>query len=316
MVAQNKYIIALDVGGTFIKSVILNHSNDMLYHTLEVFPAKAKESKEGIINHFIFIIKKQLMKLKMSHAKLIGIGFAFPGPFDYENGISYIMGIDKFDNLYGVNLRKELLKGMKQESSISTKIDNDFRIAFDNDANLFALGEHNNGKGKRYNRAVYLAIGTGAGSAFMEQGDFVKKGNRVPKDGWIYMDPFGDSIVDDYISKRGILQLAQEMNVEIIDNEVKTLADMAINNHEKAREIFEKFGRNIGMALNKYIKRFEPEVIVFGGQISKSIELFESGIYRSLEKKDTVIEVSEDTSHSIFIGIGTLIDNQDSQSYS
>ena len=33
------------------------------------------------------------------------IGLAMPGPFDYPNGISMIRGLDKYESLYGLNIR-------------------------------------------------------------------------------------------------------------------------------------------------------------------------------------------------------------------
>lgn len=309
MDVQKKYIIALDVGGSYIKSVVLNEFCEILSDTLEIFPSKAKESKENILNHLVSIIRKQFKKVGLTNVKLKGIGFAFPGPFDYEKGISYIKGIDKFDHLYGVNLREEIVNRINKDKLILSKIDDEFVIAFDNDANLFALGEYISGKGKHHQKAIFLTIGTGAGSAFIEQGELIKSGNSVPKNGWIYLDPFGDSIVDDYISKRGVLKLAEEMKVEVIDNDVKTLVEMANDNNAKAREVFAQLGQNIGKALNPYVKSFNPEAIILGGQISKSIDLFKDSIYQSLARKDIVVEVSKDTSISTFVGIGMLIGN-------
>lgn len=305
---QDMYTIALDVGGSYIKTTILNESDEIVPGSLSMFPAKARESKEELINHLCLIIKKQLKQVKSDDFKLLGVGMAFPGPFDYENGISYVQGIDKFDHLYGVNIRKELLKCIEKDEFISLKIDERFLIVFDNDANLFALGEQKAGEGKSFDKSIYLTLGTGAGSAFMDKGRLVKSGKNVPENGWIYKDPFGSSIVDDYISKRGILKLARQSGVMIADNEVKTLAAMAKDNHQNAQEVFYMFGENIGKALHPYVKSFSPQAIILGGQISKSIDLFIDGIYKTLGGKEIIIKCSNDTSVSTFVGIGSLIE--------
>lgn len=303
-----KCIIALDVGGSYIKSVVLNELCEIIHGTLEVFPSKAKESKEIILKHLMSIIKNQFKKVDAEHVKLKGIGFAFPGPFDYENGVSYIKGVDKFDHLFGVNLREELTKLLDDDKLLHSKKDDGFVIAFDNDANLYAIGEYNSGKGKNYRKAFFLTIGTGAGSAFVENGELIKTGEGIPENGWIYKEPFGDSIIDDYISKRGILKLAEDFGVEVKDGEVKTLAHIANENNAKAKEVFTQFGQNIGNALNPFVESFKPEAIILGGQISKSIHLFEDGIFQTLKNQEIVIEVSENTSISTFKGIGMLID--------
>lgn len=308
MSKKDMYIIALDVGGSYIKSTVLNDPGEVVPGTLSMFPSKARESKKEILNHLVLIIKEQLKQVPSHDFKLLGIGFAFPGPFDYANGISYVQGIDKFDDLYGVSLRKQLLKRIQKETSISSKVDDEFLIVFDNDANLFALGEQRAGKGNGFDKSIYLTLGTGTGSAFMDQGHLVQSGRNVPENGWIYKDPFGSTIVDDYISKRGILKLAKELGINIKDNEVKTLANMAKNNHKQAKGVFHTFGENIGKALHPYVKSFSPQAIIFGGQISKSIDLFIDGIYQTLGNKEIVIKCSNDTSESTFVGIGSLIE--------
>ena len=35
----------------------------------------------------------------------------------------------------------------------------------------------------------------------------MKTGKGVPENGWIYQQPFGDSILDDYLSVRGLEQI-------------------------------------------------------------------------------------------------------------
>lgn len=304
---KEAYIIALDVGGSYIKSTILSSGIEMIPATYEVFPSKASESKEEILNHFLSIILKQLKKVTAPDRRLLGIGFAFPGPFDYENGISYIRGIDKYDHLYGVNLREALMKRINQEKIIVSKSGHDLLMIFANDAHLFAFGEAMYGKGKDFDRSMYLTIGTGAGSAFISHGQIIKEGNALPENGWIYKEPFKASIIDDYISKRGIAKLAKESGVHIRENEIKSLARMADHGHEKAREVFYTFGQYIGEALLPYVTAFDPEALILGGQISKSMHLFLDGIDEKIDQSTVLIDVTNDTSISTFHGIGALL---------
>ncbi|MFQ9762219.1 MAG: hypothetical protein ACLRYE_02830 [Gemmiger formicilis] len=62
----------------------------------------------------------------------IEIDLAFPGPFDYKNGICLLQGLDKYDALYGCNLRRAFseISGLPEQ-----------RIQFINDAAAFALGK-------------------------------------------------------------------------------------------------------------------------------------------------------------------------------
>ncbi|KTD84709.1 ROK family protein [Paenibacillus etheri] len=304
---MNKYSIAFDVGGLFIKSAVLDDDGEIVPNSYAIFPSKSKETKESIIEHLVFIIKQQTNGILDKDFEITGVGYAFPGPFDYESGISYIKGIDKFEELYEVNLRDLLINCLKQESSFHSKTSNEFQIVFDNDASLFALGEHVSGKAGGYNKSIFLTIGTGAGSAFMENGRLVRDRQDVPEYGWIYNQPFKQSIVDDYISKRGILQLANELGLSTTDNEVETLAAMGKNEDQRAKMVFQMFGEYIGKVLNPYIKSFKPDAIILGGQITKSKDLFMNGIYEALENKTINIECSEETSLSTFKGVANLL---------
>lgn len=303
---MNQYAIAFDVGGLFIKSAVLNQHGEVVPDSYAIFPAKSKASKREIIDHFVFIIKQQTNRIFDRNFEIMGIGYAFPGPFDYEKGISLIKGVDKFETLYGVNLRTELLNQLQADPLFQSKINQDFYIAFDNDANLFALGEHLAGKGRPYKKAMYITVGTGTGSAFMDNGRLVVKRADVPENGWIYNQPFGGSIVDDYISKRGILKLAEELGIDTWDGEVKTIADEAKAGNERAKVVFQQFGRNLGKAIQPHIDAFRPEAVILGGQIVKSKDLFICGMKEILGNQVT-IEFTTDTSLSTFVGVAKLL---------
>lgn len=96
-------------------------------------------------------------------APLTRAGLAFPGPFDYENGIPLMQGINKYDALYGKNLRTFLEQAFPAVS---------FRFA--NDADLFGLGEYHFCGEPREERVMYICIGTGLGSCFIENGALIK----------------------------------------------------------------------------------------------------------------------------------------------
>lgn len=304
---MNKYSIAFDVGGLFIKSAVLNNQGEICPDSFAIFPAKSKETKEEILEHLVYIIKQQANRILDKDFKIVGVGYAFPGPFDYENGISYIKDVDKFEDLYEVNLRTELESRLLKEPSFKSKMNFPFPIVFENDANLFSLGEQMAGKAKPYHRSFFLTIGTGAGSAFIENGKLIANSQDVPENGWIYNQPYGTSIVDEYISKRGILRLAAELGITVKDNEVKTLADMARSSIPQAKEVFHRFGNHIGNVLNDYVLRFKPDVVILGGQISKGKDLFIDGIYEVLQDKSLVIEHADDTSLSTFVGVANLL---------
>lgn len=78
--------LMMDVGGTGIKAGLFSRSGEMV-ERVRSFPARAKEGSEEIFRNFACIIQ-EMAKDRMVE----GIGMAFPGPFDYEKGISLMRG--------------------------------------------------------------------------------------------------------------------------------------------------------------------------------------------------------------------------------
>lgn len=313
---MGKYIISLDIGGTTIHSGIVNDQGILLKKSVEKDPARALETKKNILEHFVTIIKKQMEKAdslngKSNNTEVIGVGIAFPGPFDYVNGVSYIKNLNKFDSLYGINLKTELKERLKDISVLKGKLSKSFQIMFENDANLFALGEYEVGTIKKFARAICITLGTGLGSAFLNNGELIRGKDGVPKSGWICTESFKDRIIDDYVSGRGIIHIASDLGFDNNSFDVKELAECARTGDIKAIQVFDKFGLLLGEALWPYVKSFQPELVILGGQIANSYDLFESGILQNLSHYNVSFEVSADTAESVMIGAASLIRGQE-----
>src|SRR5690606_3798225 len=97
---------------------------------------------------------------------------------------------NKFDALYGVNVKEELMRRIATDALLGGMFVPPVRIVFGNDASMFALGEAHFGAARRYRRSVCLTIGTGLGSGFVEEGRLVERRDDVPEDGWLYHLPW------------------------------------------------------------------------------------------------------------------------------
>ena len=210
-----------------------------------------------------------------------------------------------------MNIREELTAYMTTKSSIRSRIGPDFRIVFDNDVNLFALGECAVGKAKDYDKTMCVSIGTGFNSAFTSGGKLVKDHPRIPDDGWIYNCDFREGIVDDYASKRGILRIVHENGWDDLDIDIKDLSAKALNGDSRANSVFHQFGRTIGEAIRPYVEGYKPDAILFGGQISNSFLLFREDIRSALPAKDIALEASDDSVISTLAGAVKLVLDSD-----
>ena len=251
--------LCLDVGGTQIKGAAIREDGetcgDILY-----FDARAGEGREVLLEHFAEILRRILPQ----GAEAAGVRMAFPGPFDYERGICLIRGLDKYESLYGTDLRRELSGrlGIGPE-----------RIRFANDAAAFALGEMGFGQARGAERVLCVCIGTGCGSAFGVGGELVTGGMPgVPKDGYLYGQPFLEGCIDDVISRRGLMALTKERLGEALDG--KALARRALDGDDAAGKCFLAFGGRLRDALEPFLEAFRPEALCLGGQIMGSAALF------------------------------------------
>lgn len=93
--------LCLDVGGTEIKAAPLDKRGNFLA-PVRHFPAMAGADRQTLLENFGWIFSS----ICPENAVPIEIDLAFPGPFDYKNGICLLQGLDKYDALYGCNLRR------------------------------------------------------------------------------------------------------------------------------------------------------------------------------------------------------------------
>ncbi|WP_239619283.1 ROK family protein [Cohnella mopanensis] len=304
-------ILAFDVGGTQIKAAAVI-GGAILEETISHYDSHANRSAEEIVAHFADIAVDLLAKAGEEPSLIGGIGMAFPGPFDYDAGVSYIRGLSKFESLYGIPFGERLEESIRSHGMLAPRLSSSFGIRFENDAALFGLGEAGYGEASECNRAVCLTIGTGLGSCFLENGRLVQRRDDVPDQGWLYNVPYQDKIADDWISRRGILQLASEMRLEPDGLDVRDYAIAALDGDRLAAELFETFGRRMASILASSLRAFTPDRIVIGGQISKSGILFVPAFKKELENAGVLADVklSNNTLNSTFKGIYNLVENK------
>lgn len=298
---KTNIVVALDVGGTFVKGCVLENGS-ILPDTMSQFDARSHESKDVILDHFINIILDLMERYHSTETiKTLSIGFAFPGPFDYDNGVSYIRELDKFESLYGVNVYDELLQRLRN-NKITLGM-RDIAIRFENDGRLFGLGASTLFPKERL---ICLTLGTGLGSSFIDHGRIVKQGEHVPPEGYLYPLPFQDGIADDRFSRRGILRSAEAVHLLGDGRDVKEIADLARNCNVAALGVFQQFGVDLADMLLPYIRQYQADRVVIGGQIAKSFDLFQSSMEQRLSGDAVKLSSLDNALQYTFIGIDRL----------
>ena len=301
----NKVIIGIDVGGSHLTSALVVNSGAIIEETLceNKIDSKNKSCKT-IIKQWLCAIQDTVSKLK--DCELEGIGIAMPGPFDYENGISLLKGVDKYECLYGANIKAAI----KSELQLGEHVP----VLFENDAACFGLGEAMTGEGSSFKNIIAITLGTGFGASFVKDKKIVKTGTGVPPDGFLYNIPFKEGIAEDYISSRWLIKKYTELSGKEI-KEVKDIAELAeTENDENAKEVFKIFGNNLARCLAHWLRTFKAGCLVIGGNISRASSLFMPELTKVLNVNEGInipIKISNKMEISAISGAAGLVSNLD-----
>ena len=170
---MKKYAIGVDIGGSHISCAVIDlEKGNIIRESFATQVVDNQASADDILTNWTIALKKSLSHINKD--QLAGIGFAMPGPFDYENGIAmFTESVAKYQNLYSIKVSKRLKELMG--------LSNDSDVRFMNDASAFAIGEAWCGKASKVDRSVSITLGTGFGSAFVDDGVVVVDRDDVPK---------------------------------------------------------------------------------------------------------------------------------------
>jgi glucokinase len=293
--------IGVDVGGSHISCMGFDlDSQQLLPNTFFESYVDSHAMPDTIIKTWCHVIKQSIEKIGLDNVS--GIGFAMPGPFDYINGISCFNGQNgKYENTYGMNVKKMLTDFLNYPKNL--------KIRFINDATAFALGEDRIGKARVYKRSLSITLGTGFGSAFIKNGLPLVKGFEVPEGGCLWHLPFENGVADDYFSTRGLLDRFEKKTGNKCDGVKDIVALYHIN--PEAKELFEDFGKKMGLFLHPWIEKSKIETLVLGGNISRSYNVFGSALqnYFNNNNLNIKVSVSELRENAAFIGSAILIED-------
>ncbi|MGN6490623.1 MAG: ROK family protein [Agriterribacter sp.] len=246
-------VVGVDIGGTHVTACVVDIDKATIVEGTNVRASiDPLQDKEYVIRSWADVIASCINRLSTFPQH---IGIAMPGPFDYENGISLISGLHKYECLYGLNV-KELL-GDALQLPVS-------HIRFMNDATAFLAGEAKAWAGKGCRHVVGITLGTGLGSAIYINGCF--------EDGDLYSFPFRESRAEEYLGSRWFVGAYGKQTAKAVTG-AKELAAMAPHD-AVAQGIFTEFGHTLAEVLIKRFATRFPERIVIGGNIAKAWDLF------------------------------------------
>jgi len=281
-------ILTADIGGSHITVGICDlDTRTILTGSIVRMDVFSKGSANDILSSwkhaFLEVLKKN------PGLAISGLSVATPGPFDYENGISQIKGLNKYETLYGMDIRQCFAGFLNFEPHL---------IRFRNDAESTIAGEVLMGAGQGCQRALGVTLGTGFGSAYSE--------NCITNNINLGANPFKQSIADDYLSTRWFLKHYQELTGVSLSGGVKELSGLAPHS-PIVRMIFKEFAENMGHVLSAAVKQLNPQVLIICGNIAKASEFF---LPHLIQRFDSMpIKLAQLDENAPLIGAAGLFDN-------
>ncbi|PPL03422.1 ROK family protein [Parapedobacter indicus] len=251
---DNPLVIASDIGGTHITAALVDIcqwqvSNESTTRQSVNSHADAK----SILSAWAAPFKEVIA----SHPTLVSpvIGIAMPGPFDYENGISRMRDQDKYDNLYGMDIRRELAERIGVDG---------MNIRFINDAAAFLQGEVFAGKHNGHAKMLGITLGTGLGSAVWEKGN-----NAVDADLW--KTPYLDSNMEEHLVTRWFVRRTAQHDVNVTG--LRELLQLR-GQHAFVEDILAEYSHHLLQFLTFFSQKEKTDKFIIGGNISRAWDIF------------------------------------------
>ncbi len=269
---------AIDLGGTNVRAIVAGLDGNVCGD--QVQPSRAADGLDACLTSIEECMRKASSEAKVEPKALKGIGVCSAGWVDSENGI--VPAAPQLPGWDYVPLAKIISERLGPPTLL------------ENDANAAALGEQTFGAGRGVRHLVYITVSTGIGGGIIVDGKLYggAKGS-AGEIGHTVIDPHGPKCPcgsigclemlasGTAIARRGkeaaerggssVLAAALAKDERLSAGHV---AEAAEAGDAASLAIFNEAGHYLGIALANLVNLLSPELILIGGGVAQSHELF------------------------------------------
>lgn len=242
-------IIVLDLGGT--KLNIGRYRGGKIERSI-IYPFDNTLSVDSSID----FLSQCIHELKQADTQGIAIGV--PSIVDVKKGIVF--------NAVNIKSWREVPLKSLLEARFNLP------VYVNNDVNCFTKGEHLSGSGQGYQDLVGLCLGTGLGAGIILQNNLYHGANCCA--GEIGGVRYLDGTLDDYCSGTFFRKHFSQCG--------SLVAEQARQGDQKALAVFEQFGAHVAFAIKHLLLMIDPQLIVLGGSVTQSFDLFIESVWQNL----------------------------------
>jgi glucokinase len=280
---------AIDLGGTKLRSIVVDASGRILGDDIRL--SHTAEGLEAVLGRMVECLDASLVKAGVKRQGLAALGVASPGAVDAARGI--VPDAPQLPGWKDVPLAWLLEERLK----VPTKLENDATAA--------ALGEHRFGAGRGSRHMLYITISTGVGGGIIIDGEMYRGASGAAGElGHVVIDMNGPpcrcgarGCLESLVSGTAIAKWGEELVAkgkspllaEMREREGPVTAEMmsrAVKAGDEAARVYAgEVGFYLGVALAGFVNIFNPEVIVIGGGVSLSGEMFMDKALATMESR-------------------------------
>jgi glucokinase len=272
--SQSFPALGIDVGGGSAKIGIVSAGGRVLAE--DVVASDQQVTAPVLIDRYLATAGK--LQKSLGVEKLCGIGIGLPGHIDFEQGTTRLGNVPSLDEF-------PIVDYVSKKSGC--------KVFIENDATLAALAEHRFGVGQGSDRFLTVALGTGIGVGFIENGKPVHTANGTMGDiGHVIVDPAGKlscrqgchGCLESVASALALQVRYNALRGESGDAGLAALFEAARSGDGACAGIVDEAALFIGAALVTWMHIFAPDRIAIAGGLSAAGEVLLSPIRKTVAR--------------------------------
>ena len=245
---SSAFLVGVDIGGTKILVKVTDLAGN-LKHSLRVPTTNKVDELAGLVT-------KAIEEAELKSSNVIGVGIGVPGTVNDQGVViqSKALRWSRFD-LHG-------------EISLLS-----YPVFIGNDVNCAAMGERWLGSGENADNMIFIAIGTGIGSAIISNSHIISgQNNRAGEICYLTSRHDMESGLHNNLGKPGVLE--SKVSGTALSHHGYPSCDLFkaySSGDEHASAIIRDFLTDLSIAIANMVSLLNPEKVVIGGGVSESM---------------------------------------------
>ena len=256
-------VFAIDLGGTNLRLAAVAPDGEILAHARTATPDSC--SPVTLLDKIEELAAECRSALDKDR-RIAAIGVGAPANIGPQHGI--LRNLPNLPHLEGMDLKAELEQRLGM------------RATLENDATAAAIGENWLGASRDVKDSIMITLGTGVGGGVIIDDRPIRGiDGTAGKIGHICVEPDGHACkcgshgcIEQYASATAIVRLAKEAGLDVTSS--ADVYNMAMSGDARAKAVFERMGRLLGITLAGLANLLNPQMFIIGGGAAAGWDAF------------------------------------------